>query len=134
MLESLLLAGLVVAHGLVHIGFVSPRPPATAEGPRWPFEVGRSWLIRAVGGQPEVGRVLALAMVPLIVAAFALGAIAALGVAPALWAPSIAIGSIASLVLLIVFFDPWLVVGIGIDVVLLWATVVGSVPSSSRLA
>ena len=63
-----------------------------------------------------------------------LTSIAALGVAPALWAPSIAIGSIASLVLLIVFFDPWLVVGIGIDVVLLWATVVGSVPSSSRLA
>ena len=42
--------------------------------------------------------------------------------APAgLWAPAIAIGSLASIALLGLFFHRYLVLGVGIDLVLLWA-------------
>jgi hypothetical protein len=135
MLEALLLAGMLLAHGLIHVGFVSARPPATADGPRWPFTTERSWLLDRLGTPGEVARSLALALVALTVASFALAAIVALAAVPGLWTASIAIGSVASLVLLIVFFDPWLVIGIGIDAVLLWATfVAGWAPASASLA
>jgi len=134
MVEGLLLAAVLVAHGAIHIGFVSPRPPATADGPAWPFATERSWLTRGHHVQPRSARLLALALVPLTIAGFALAAVAAIGVVPALWATAIAIGSSASLVLLIAFFHPWLVIGIGIDAALLWATfVAGWTPVTSTV-
>ena len=51
-----------------------------------------------------------------------LAALATLAVAPTwAWPTGVAIGSIASLALLVVFFHPWLIVGVAIDVALLWA-------------
>jgi hypothetical protein len=125
MLTGLLVAGFLLAHGLIHVAFISPAPPATADGPAWPFATDDSWLVSALGVRPEVARILAMVLVAVTLAGFALAAVAAFGVAPGLWVPAIAIGSIASLSLLIAFFDPWLVIGIGIDVVLLWATLIG---------
>jgi hypothetical protein len=37
------------------------------------------------------------------------------------WTAGVAVGAIASLALLVLFFHPWLVLGVVIDVVLLWA-------------
>ena len=134
MVVAALLAGFLLAHGLIHIAFLSPAPRATAGGPSWPFSTERSWLIRGFDVPAEVARTLALVLAPLTVAGFALAAVVALGVIPGLWAPAIAIGSMASLALLIAFFHPWLVVGIGIDAVLLWVTfVVGWVPYPTGL-
>jgi hypothetical protein len=124
MLMGLLVAVFLLAHGLIHVAFISPAPPATADGPAWPFVTDRSWLLRALGVQPEMVRILAMALVAATVVGFALAAVAALGVAPGLWMPAIAIGSIASLGTLIGFFHPWLSLGIAIDVVLLCATFV----------
>jgi hypothetical protein len=135
MLQTLLLAGLLLAHGLIHIAFVSPAPPEIADGPRWPFATDRSGLLQALNVPPDVARILALTLAPLTAASFALGAIALLAAIPGLWVQSMALGSMASLGLLIVFFDPWLVIGIGVDLVLLWITFVnGWMPASTGLA
>jgi hypothetical protein len=134
MVNALLLAAFLLGHGLIHIAFVRPPLPANADGPSWPFATERSWLIDALEVRPEGARVLAMALVAVTLAGCALAAVVALGVVPGLWVPAIAIGSTASLALLIAFFHPWLVIGIGIDVVLLWATfVAGWVPSSTGL-
>jgi hypothetical protein len=47
MLVRLAIAGFLLAHAAIHIGFISPRPPVTAGGPR-----GHStWAIRGSSGR-----------------------------------------------------------------------------------
>ena len=122
MVVRLAIAGFLVAHAAIHIGFMSPRPPVTAGGPVWPFDVGHSWILGPLGVDAETSRVLAIALIAVILGSFALAGLAAIGIAPAgLWPVAVTIGSIASIAVLAVFFHPLLVVGVVIDVVLLWA-------------
>jgi hypothetical protein len=73
-----------------------------------------------------VARTVAWLLVATLVAGYIVAALAAIPVLPAaLFAPAAVVGSIASLLVLLVFFHPWLVIGIAIDAVLLWAVVVG---------
>lgn len=125
MLPRLLLAAFLLGHAAIHASFLAPRPPATAGGPAWPFELGRSWILTPLGLQPDLTRIFGMALVALTVGGFALAVIAALGFMPAgLWPPAAAVGAIASLALLLLFFHPWLVLGIAIDLGLLWAVLV----------
>ena len=125
MLIRLLFAGFLLAHAAIHVAFIAPPPPATAGGPAWPFTTNDSWLLTRLGIEPGTARLLATALFALTMAAFALAAVVAIGVAPAgLWLPAATIGAAASLGLLVAFFHPWLVVGVVIDLVLVWATLV----------
>lgn len=127
MIGPLAVAAILLAHALIHLGYVAPAPPATASGPAWPFELGRSSLLSAVGwtASPAALRLPGMALVAATIAGFALAALGALGVLPTwAWTAGVAVGAVASLVLLLAFFHPWLVLGIGIDVVLLWAVLV----------
>ena len=38
---GLLVAGFLLAHAAIHVGFIAPPPPATADGPAWPFSTDR---------------------------------------------------------------------------------------------
>ena len=68
---------------------------------------------------------LALALVAATIAGYALAALTALGVLPtAIWPAAIAIGSVASLGLLAACFHPWLLLGVVIDLALLWSCLV----------
>jgi hypothetical protein len=121
-MTRLLLAAFLLAHAAIHAGFVSPRPPATAGSPAWPFELGRSWILGPLGLDSGFGRTLGLALVALTLGGFALAALAALGLLPAgLWPVAVTIGALASIAVLAVFFHPWLVLGVAIDLALLWA-------------
>lgn len=125
MLARLAIAGLLLAHAGIHVFFLSPAPPATADGPAWPFTTDESWLFTRLGVDAGTARTLALALVALTLAAFATAALVAVGIAPAsLWVPAAVTGATASLALLLVFFQPWLVLGVAIDVGLLAATLV----------
>jgi len=125
MLARLAIAGLLLAHAAIHVAFISPSPPATADGPAWPFTTDDSWLLTRLGVEPETARTLALALVALTLAAFATAALVAVGIAPSwLWLPAAVTGATASLALLLAFFHPWLVLGVAIDVGLLAATLV----------
>jgi hypothetical protein len=134
MITKLLFAGFLLAHGAIHGGFISPRPVAASGGPAWPFELTRSWVLSPLGIDPEMTRLVGTALVAATVAGFALAAVGTLGLLPdGAWTPALAVGAVASLALLALYFHPWLVVGIGIDALLLWATVVARwTPSSLR--
>jgi hypothetical protein len=133
MLIGLAIAAFLLAHAGIHVLFLSPPPPATADGPAWPFATASSWLVSRFGVGQDAVRDLAFALVAVIVGAFALAAIAAIGLATAsLWLPAVVIGAMASIALLAICFHPWLILGVGIDVVLLYATLVaGWVPTSA---
>lgn len=124
---NLLIAAFLLAHGLIHGSFLAPHPPVTAGGPAWPFELGKSWLLQPLGLDSEATRMVGMALIALTIGAFALAALAAIGILPGgLWPPSVTIGAVASIAVLALYFSPWFVVGVGIDLVLLWAVLLQS--------
>lgn len=132
---SVLVALLLVAHGAIHLGFVSPAPPATQGGPAWPFDLGRSWLLQPIGVGGSIARLAGAALVVLVLAGYAATALAVLGWLPAsMFRPGMVLGSVASLVLLALFFHRWLVLGLVIDVALLVAVLgAGWMPAGAAL-
>ena len=122
---GLLLAGFLLAHAAIHIGFIATPPPATADGPSWPFTTDRAWPVTRLGVDPALLRWAVTALISVTLAGYAVAALVALGVLPmAIWPAAIAIGSVASLVLLAACFHPWLLLGVVIDLTLLWACLV----------
>jgi hypothetical protein len=126
-MTKLLIAAFLVAHGAIHVAFAAPRPPLTAGGPAWPFNLGRSWLLVRLDLDTETTRLAGLALTAVTLAGFALAAMAALGVLPVgLWFPTVFLGIVASLTLLVLFFNPMLAIGIAVDLALLGLTLVAS--------
>jgi hypothetical protein len=128
-LGTWLLAAVVLAHGWLHVLFLAPAPAraTNASGPAWPFDLGRSWVIRRAGLDRATLRGLALVLVAIACGSAVLGALATLAlVVPVEWWPALVIllaGS--SALLLILVFSTTLLVGLAIDVALVWL-VVGS--------
>ena len=99
---------LVLAHGLVHLLYLADD---VAE-----FSLERSWPV------PDgVRRAVALGLIAGTVVAFAALALALWGV-PGLssaWPAITVVAGLFSMVLLVLFWNPWLVLGLAIDVALL---------------
>ncbi len=130
-LGAWVLAALFVGHGLVHTLYLVQPPdppadrPAGGKAPRWPFDLGRSWLVALAGARR--GRRLAAILIGAVAGASILAALATVGVLPAAWwSALVAVASLGSLVLLVLAFDLQLVLGIGIDVVLLAIVATGA--------
>jgi hypothetical protein len=112
----------LAAHGLIHASYLTPAP-AAGTGPRWPFEMANSWLVTGLHVYPGIVRVIGVALIVVTVVGFAVSALVFARILPAadLWLPAVVVSSVASIVLLSLFFDPWIVLGFPIDAVLLWA-------------
>jgi hypothetical protein len=126
-LGTWVLAALILGHGLVHGLYLvpPPDPPAGRPGPRWPFDLGRSWLVALTGARR--GRRVAGLLVGVVVVASILAALATVGILPvAWWSVLLVLAAVASLVLLVLAFDPQLLLGIGIDAALLLVVLTGS--------
>jgi hypothetical protein len=97
----------LLAHGLVHLLFLAPDEPT--------FSFDRSWLVPDGGG-----RTLGIGLLVATVAAFALLALAVWGVPglSAAWPAITVVAALLSTLLLLVFWDRWLVIGLAIDVAL----------------
>lgn len=122
-----LIVAFLLAHGAIHSSFMAPRPPVTAGGPAWPFELGRSWVLGPLGLDSRAIHMVGLALIAWTIGAFAVAALTAAGFVPAgLWPATVTIGAIASIALLGIYFSPWFVVGVAIDLVLLWAVLIAS--------
>ena len=127
MVVKLLFAGFLLAHAAVHLLFFVPKPAPTAGAPTWPFELGRSWALSPLGAGSDTLRVLGIALVAVLIGAYALAALASFGIGPSgLWVPAVVAGTLASLALLGLWYMPWLTVGVGIDLVLLWLVLMTS--------
>ena len=132
-MSGLVVAGLLLGHGLIHVGYLTPKPDEKPGAPAWPFRLDRSWVLGRIGLDPATLRVLGTGLVVVAIAGLALAAIAGLGIGPAwLWSIGLVLGAGASLATLGLYFHPWLVLGIGIDVVLLWAVIAGWIPDGLR--
>jgi hypothetical protein len=122
MSARLLVAAFLLGHAAIHTGFLAPRPPPTATGPTWPFVLDRSMILGSLGVDSARSQLIGMALVAITICGFALAAVAMLGMALAgLWSMAVAIGCVGSLGLLLLFFNRLLVLGVTIDLALLWA-------------
>ena len=123
---KLLVAAFLAAHALIHASYLSAAPARTAGGPEWPFEMAKSWAVTSLGMDPGLVRALGSALVIVTIALLAAAALATAGwIVPIAWWPSLVVGgAVASAVTLALFFHPWILLGLAIDAVLLWAVLV----------
>ena len=120
-----LLAVLLIGHGLVHVLFAVPTPAATDGGAAWPFDMARSWAVTRAGLDLNLVRGIGALLIAVTVGALTLAALSTVGliVPSGWWQPTIVLGATASAAMLVLFFEPQLVLGLGIDAVLLWVVV-----------
>ena len=119
-------AALLLGHSLVHFAYVAPAPPQAEGAPEWPFAMEKSWLVTRLGVSLDVVRPIGYLLVAITLVALAGAAMATIDlVVPASWWPALVLtGAVASLLLLVLFFHPWIVIGIAIDVVLLYLVLI----------
>ena len=130
-LGSWLLALLVFAHGWVHLMFVFPKPrgPGNYSGvSEYPFDFGRSWLIRRQGLDAGLVRTIGLVV---MAATFVLSLLAALATVELIiptewWAGLMLAAAAASTITLVLFYSPALVLGFAINALMVVLVVSGS--------
>jgi len=116
---KIILGVLLVAHGLVHVGLAAAPNPADPDTKPLAFftTVDRSWLFSRIGMTPNSVKWIGLILVGLATLGFILAGIGILssGGLNTIWRPCAAFSSVISLLLLVLFWHPWLPVGILID-------------------
>jgi len=126
---KIVLGILIIAHGFVHaILAVAPNPADANAKPGAFFTTAeRSWLLPQLSLSASAVQWIGIILVVLSTLGFVLAGLGVFGIAgiSAIWRTMAVISSCISLVLLIVFWHPWLPVGVLIDiailVALLWA-------------
>ena len=121
-MTTVLVAGFLVAHGLIHLAIWLPHPPSDPDKPP-PFVPDHSAVLTRVAPRRATHRL----SVGLAVAAGAGFALAGVAVATSAgWAAGAAVAAaLAGLTLKLVFFHPWLLVGILLDLAVLGSATVG---------
>lgn len=117
----------LIAHGLIHASYVTPAPP-DANG--WPFTLARSWLLGGLDGGAL--KVIGVALAVVAAASFAAAGLGLVGV-PLLsgaWQVLATVGAAASLLLLVLFWHAWLVLGIVISAAVLYTIFVARWPAA----
>jgi hypothetical protein len=127
----LLLAAFVLAHGLIHVSFLTPAPAPAAGGPPWPFNLDRSWLLTRMGVSTATAERVGRTLVALTAVGFAVAA-AGLATGASWWGPAAVAASLVSLVQLTAWFHWWLPVGLLIDIGVI-AAVLGRWPTLTGL-
>ncbi len=123
-MNTFLVVGFLLVHGLLHLAVWLPRPQQPADqGKAPPFHPDHSALLLEAHVEPETTHRVA---VWLAVAAACLYGIAGLAVAfGSAWAVPLAVlAGTVGLAIKLVFFHPWLSVGIAIDALVLSSALV----------
>ncbi len=108
----------LVAHALMHASYLTPKP----DDPKYPFYFDKSWSAGLLGSAASwVGT----SLVVLTLLSFGLAALGYVGVGglAGAWKELATAGAVMSLTTLVVFWHPWLVLGIAIDLALIYALV-----------
>jgi hypothetical protein len=119
----------LIAHGLVHSGLAAAPNPYDSDPKPGTFFTAttRNWLLPKLGFQDAVVQWVGIVLVALTTIGFIVAGLGGLGVSgiSTIWRTVAIASSYVSLLLLILFWHPWLVVGVLIDigvlVSLLWA-------------
>ena len=116
---KVLLGLLLVVHGLIHLVYFAP-----ANDPKFPMTAGKSWLVTSRGLRIEVVRRLVAVLAVTATVAFCLLALSYFGLlVPTSWFTPLAVAAAsASLLLIAVTWNVQFIVGVAIDVAILyWA-------------
>jgi hypothetical protein len=111
-----ILGAFLIAHGLIHASY-GTTPPVTAGGPPWPFQISHSWLLSGVGLGEGTVRMLGTALWVATTAGFLAAGFGIFGLPlqDGMWRGLAAGSAVLSLLLLVLYWHPWLVLGIFID-------------------
>jgi hypothetical protein len=125
------LAFLLLAHGWVHVLYAFPNPPAGAakpDAPDYPFDFERSWLIGRASLDRRLVRRLGLGLLAIVLPLHVGAALAtvALVVPIEWWAWLVTAAALSSLLYLALFWSPLLLLGMAVDVALLWLVLSGA--------
>jgi hypothetical protein len=116
----------LIAHGLVHLLYLLPRPE---NDPTYPFVPETRWFSGAVGLEAGAAKTTAAALSIGVALVFLISGIAVFANAD-IWAAAAAVGSLLSLTLLVLFYHPWLSIGVVIDIAILADVWFAHAPSS----
>lgn len=116
----------LIAHGLIHMSLATVPTPKQGEihTPFWPGwwrdAVDTSWPASRLGLSPALVRTTGWVLWLAVTAAFVVAGLGLLGVPGlnTLWQPAAVFASAASLVLLALYWHPWLVMGVALDLAL----------------
>lgn len=110
----------LILHGLVHAILAMVPDPDAAE-PVFASFFSRSWLLSSLGLSDSTGKLLAIILAALATIGFVLSGLALLDIlVPFDWWTSLAVVSaVVSLLLLVLFWHTYLIIGILIDLVVL---------------
>jgi hypothetical protein len=124
-MARLLLAGFLIAHGLIHAAiYAIPKNPDKPA----PFDPSYSWAFAAGDVAERPTRTFGVRVSWLTALLFA-GAGIALLVNSSLWVSMAICAAALGLLLKGLFFHPWLILGVLIDIALVWAaTTAGQLP------
>jgi hypothetical protein len=128
-LARLSLAIFLFGHGWVHVTYLVPQRNPAAQpisASDTPFRIDRSWVLGPSHVDARSMRMLGTALVALVMIGFALAALATIGllVPTSLWGGLVVVSSVASLVLLGIYFSPQLTLGVAINICLIWLVAV----------
>jgi len=124
-----LLALLVFAHGWVHLMFVFPKPESTdGSSSAYPFDFARSWLITRQGLDAALVGRIGMILMSVTFALSLLAALATVGIiVPSAWWAGLMVGAAAASTLtLALFYSPALILGFGINALIVALVVSGS--------
>jgi hypothetical protein len=118
-----LLVAFLAAHGLLHLAIWLPHPePDPAKPP--PFQPDHSAVLAAVHAPPSAVHVLSMGLAAAAAAAYLLAATAVVWGAG--WAVPVTVAAaLAGLMLKGLYFHPWLLVGIALDLLVLVLALTG---------
>lgn len=120
---KILIAIFLIAHGLVHAGLAAAPNPKDPDEKAGAFftSAKRSWLLSKLGLSPNAIQWIGIGLVSLSTIGFVLAGLGVFGVAglDTIWRTIAIISAATSLLLLILFWHRWLVIGVLIDLVIL---------------
>jgi len=120
----LLFAAFLMAHGALHPAiYTLPYDPEKAA-----FNPNRSWALATAHVAEQPARTFSAAVSVMAGVLFLLSGVALLADS-SLWVPLAASGAVLGFVLKGLYFHPWLIVGVLIDVGVLWAAAAAWPPS-----
>ncbi|MGH2826182.1 MAG: hypothetical protein ACRDKF_04345 [Actinomycetota bacterium] len=120
-MARLLLAGFLIAHGLIHAAiYAIPKDPDKPA----PFDPNNSWAFAAVHVAERPARIFGM-RVSWLTALLFTGAGIALLVHSSLWVSIAVCAAVLGLLLKGLFFHPWLIIGVLIDIGFVWAATAG---------
>ncbi len=112
-----LVVAFLVVHGMLHLSIWLPHPDPRPEHPA-PFEPDHSTVLTAVHVQPKTAHRTAVLLAVSAAAVYVVAGVA-VGAGLSSAAALVAAAAVVGLALKVLYFDPWLLFGIGLDAMVL---------------